>query len=342
MNDPPLKSSPLPRVDWQRFSDIVMSLPTWVLTSHVRPDCDAIGSELGMAGVLESLGKKVRIVNGQATPPNLATIDPARRVEVLGEGVTAEAVREAAGLIVLDTSSWVQLGSMADVVRTFPGRKLLVDHHAGEDELGAEKFKDVTAEATGRLVVEAADALRVSLTPAMAKPLFAALATDTGWFRFGSTRPATFQLAARLVDAGASPAAMYADLYEQDTAGRVRLRGLILSRLVTELDGTLVHTYALAEDFVAMEALPSDTEDVVNQTLTVRGTEFAVIFVGIVAGGYKVSFRSRGAADCNRIAQRFGGGGHQAAAGALVEGDLDSVRDGVLAVVREVLQGFRR
>jgi phosphoesterase RecJ-like protein len=104
-----------------------------------------------------------------------------------------------------------------------------------------------------------------------------------------------------------------------------------------ELDGRLVHTHVLNEDYAAMGALPTDTEDVVNQALTVSGTEFAVIFVGLVSGGFKVSFRSRCQADCSQIAQHFGGGGHHAAAGATLPGAFHEVRDRVLPVVREAL-----
>jgi phosphoesterase RecJ-like protein len=212
-------------IDWPRFAQIVKAHQRFLLVSHVRPDCDALGSELGMAGVLEALGKSVRIVNGQATPPNLAFIDPARRIGVIGQTVQPAELADVQVLIVLDTSAWAQLGSMGDFLRAFPGKRVVIDHHKSADDLGAELFKDVQAEATGRLVVEAAEALGVKLTPAIATPLFAAVATDTGWFRFSTASAGTYRTAAKLIEAGANPAAIYRDLYEQDTLGRVRLRG---------------------------------------------------------------------------------------------------------------------
>src|SRR6185436_3036329 len=133
--------------------------------------------------------------------------------------------------------------------------------------------------ATGRLVVEAAAALGVKLTKEIATPLFAAIATDTGWFRFASASAGTYRIAEKLIDAGADPAAIYNALYEQDTLGRMKLRGLILSRIETELSGHLAHTYALKEDFAKVNAHPSDTEDVVNLALSIGGTQVAVIFV---------------------------------------------------------------
>jgi phosphoesterase RecJ-like protein len=325
-------------VNWPRFVEIVQAHRRFLLTSHIRPDCDALGSELGMAGVLESLGKQVRIVNGQATPPNLAFIDPQKKIKALGEDVQPAELQDAEVLIILDTSAWAQLGPMAEVIRTTRAKKLLMDHHVGEDDLGAELFKDTSAEATGRLVTEAAERLGVKLTPQIATPLFAAVATDTGWFRFTSANAGTYRTAAKLTEGGASPAAIYRDLYEQDTLGRVKLRGRILERTQVELNGRLAHTYVLKADFAETGALPSDTEDVINMTLAIAGVEAAVIFVEQLKGGFKLSFRSRGRMDCNELARNFGGGGHKAAAGAFQQGTLEEVRPRVLDGVRAAMQ----
>jgi phosphoesterase RecJ-like protein len=326
------------RINWPRFVEIVTAHRRFLLTSHIRPDCDALGSELGMAGVLESLGKEVRIVNGQATPPNLAFIDPGKKIKALGEDVQAADLADAEVLIILDTSAWAQLGPMGEVIRSTGAKKLLMDHHVGEDDLGAELFKDTTAEATGRLVTEAAEHLGVKLTPAIAAPLFAAVATDTGWFRFTSATAGTYRAAAKLIEGGASPAAIYRDLYEQDTLGRVKLRGRILERTELELNGRLAHTYVLKTDFAETGALPSDTEDVINMTLAIAGVEAAVIFVEQLKGGFKLSFRSRGRMDCNELARTLGGGGHKAAAGAFQEGAFQDVQRRVLEAVRAAMQ----
>lgn len=325
--------------NWSRFAEIVHAHQRFLLTSHIRPDCDALGSELGMAGVLEALGKQVTIVNGHATPPNLAFIDPHKKLKHLGTDVQGKDLISAFDvLIILDTSAWAQLGPMREVIEASTAKKLLVDHHVGEDDLNAEHFKNTTAEATGRLVMEAAEALGVKLTPQVATPLFAAIATDTGWYRFGSAGAGTYKLAAKLIEAGASPAGIYASLYERDTIGRVKLRGIILSRVAAELDGKLVHTHVLKEDFTATGALPSDTEDVINMALGIAGTEFAVIFVEQATGGFKISFRSRAGLDCNQIAGKFGGGGHKAAAGAFVPGDYVAASRLVLDAVRQAMR----
>jgi bifunctional oligoribonuclease and PAP phosphatase NrnA len=325
-------------IDWHRFAEIIRGHQRFLLTGHIRPDCDCLGSELALAGMLQALGKEVLIVNGMKTPPNLAFLDPERRIRTIGEDIHAEDLGEIEVLVILDTSAWAQLGPMADVVRTTPALKVLVDHHVSEEDLGAEMFKDTAAEATGRLVLDAAGYLGVPLTETTAEALFAAIATDTGWFRFSSTTAGTYRAAAQLLEAGARPPQIFRQLYEQDTLGRVRLRGLILSRFVSELEGRLVHAHVLKEDFARTGSLPSDTEDVINMGLAIAGTQMAVIMVEQAQGGFKVSFRSRCHVNCNQLAERFGGGGHKAAAGAFVPGTLDVARGQVLDAVRAAMQ----
>jgi len=326
-------------VDWPAFAKIVQENSKFLLTSHIRPDCDALGSELGMAGVLEALGKDVKIVNGHATPDNLAFLDPEQRIKAINVDYQPADLEDREVLIILDTSAWAQLGDMSEVVKSTSARKLIIDHHMGEDDIGAELFKNTSAEATGRLVVEAAEELNVKLTAKMATALFAAVATDTGWYRFPSAGSHSYQLAAKLIDAGASPPKIYGDLYEQETLGRCRLRGMILSRLQTELDGTFVHTYVLKEDFDKSGAVPQDTEDAINLSLAIAGTQFAVILVEQKTGGFKLSFRSRCHLDCSKIAANFGGGGHKAAAGAFIDEPFETAQPKVLDYVRAQLKG---
>jgi phosphoesterase RecJ-like protein len=325
-------------INWSRFVEVVRSKQRFLLVSHIRPDCDALGSELGMAGILDALGKQVRIVNGQPTPPNYQFIDPQKRIKAINVDVQPAELADVEILMVLDTSAWAQLGPMADVVRASKSQKIVLDHHVSSDDLGAEQFKDVQAEATGRLVLQAAQQLGVKLTPEIATPLFAAIATDTGWFRFASTTGDTYRAGAALVDSGARPTAIYNSLYEQDSLARLNLMGRILARAKTELDGRLIHTAVAQDDFKATGALPPDTEDIINLTLNVRGTQVGVILVEQPGGDVKVSFRSRSQVDCSKLAEQFGGGGHKAAAGAFVKGPLAEAQTKVLDAARSVIR----
>jgi phosphoesterase RecJ-like protein len=325
-------------INWPRFVEIVRAHQRFLLVCHVRPDCDALGSELAMAGVLEKLGKDVLPVNDFAIPPTLAFLDPQGKVKQLGKDVTPEQLGDREVIVVLDTTAWIQLGKMADVIRRSKAIKTVLDHHVSGDDLGAELFKNTSAEATGRLVVEAADALGVVLTPEIAEPAFAAVATDTGWFRFSSTTAGTLRLAGRLVDAGAKPDLLYKQLYEHDSLARLKLIGRTLVRARTELGGRLVHTWIERGDFQATGALACDTEDIVNMTLTVSGTEVAVILVEQSNGQFKLSLRSRSDVDCSKLAETFQGGGHMKAAGATLDGPLEAAQARVLEAVRAAMQ----
>jgi bifunctional oligoribonuclease and PAP phosphatase NrnA len=325
-------------IPWPRFVEIVRAHQRFVLTTHVRPDGDAVGSELAMAGVLEALGKDVLLCNDFAVPPSLRFLDPGQKHRQLGVDVSAEQLADRQVLIVLDTTAWAQLGAMADVIKTTKAIKVVIDHHVSGDDLGAELFKDTDAEATGRLVIDAADALGVPIGQAIAEAALVALTTDTGWFRFSSTTAGTLRLAARLVEAGAKPDRIYKELYETDSRARLQLIGRALVHTQSELSGRLIYTWLDRDDFDACGALPSDSEDIINLTLSVGGTQVAVILVEQPKGGFKISFRSRCEVDCSQIAERFGGGGHKKAAGAFLNEPLDAARKKVLDAVRAAMK----
>jgi phosphoesterase RecJ-like protein len=323
-------------IDWQPFVEIVREHQSFVLTSHMRPDCDAIGSELAMLLALRALGKQVRIVNGDTVPPHIAFIDPSNDVSVLGRDLQVADVKPDV-LMVLDTSAWGQLGPMADVVRNTAAKKVVIDHHLSQDDMGATVFKDTTAEATGRLVLSAIDALGVSVTPEMAAPMFAAIATDTGWFRFNSVTALTYAAAGRLVHSGAKPSAIFSSLYEQNTIARLYLQGRILSGAKTEVGGRLIYSSATPRDLTETGAEATDTEDVVNRLLGVAGVDIALLFLELGPEETKVSLRSRTGIDVRKIAEQFGGGGHAAASGVRYPGPLAAAVEAVTAAARKAL-----
>jgi phosphoesterase RecJ-like protein len=323
-------------IDWRPFVELVRAHNSFVLTSHMRPDCDAIGSELALALTLRALGKEVQIVNGDIVPPHIAFIDPANDVLVLGRDLSPADIRPEV-LIILDTSAWAQLGPMADVVRDSSTKKVVIDHHVSQDDMSAITFKDTSAEATGRLVLAAIDALGVKLTPEMATPLFAAIATDTGWFRFNSVTALTYAAAGRLIHSGAQPAAIFSSLYEQNTLARLHLQGRILSATKTELGGRLIYSSATPQDLAETGAEATDTEDVVNRLLGVAGVEVGLLFLELGPEETKVSLRSRTGFDVRKVAEQFGGGGHAAASGVRYPGPLAPAIEALTATVRKML-----
>src|SRR5579872_2579814 len=293
-------------IHWEPLRDVLLSNKRFVLSSHVRPDADALGSELGLAAILEQLGKEVRIVNPSALPATLKFLDPNGRIFKIGEGIEPSQVADCDVHIVVDTSSWGQLQEVGHVLKRTKARKIVIDHHASSDDLGAMEFKDTQAEATGVLILEMADALDLAIPPAVAMPLFCAVATDTGWFRFSSVRESTHRVAARLIDLGAQPDVIYRQLYEQYSLGRIRLAGSVLGRVTLECEGRLAYTWVEFADFDRSGARPVDTEDLVNECLRIGGTECAFIAIEQPNKSIKISFRSRTGVDVASLAEQFG------------------------------------
>ena len=323
-------------IDWTPFVDLVHRHRRFLLTTHVRPDADGLGSQLALAEILRRLDKEVRLVIASTWPPRYNFLDPERRIERFAP--PGDAWRDVDAVVVLDTGTWNQLGDFGPFLKSLPAAKVVIDHHVSQDDLGALQLVDTSAEATGRLVYEAAAALNEPLNEAAANDLFAAVATDTGWFRHANTTTATFALAEQLLQAGARPTALYEHLYEQNTLPRLKLMGLVLNRLQLTANGRVAYTEIRRDDYAATGALPQDTEDLINFGRSVAGVQVALIFMEQPRGGVKVSFRSRGV-DVAKVAGQFGGGGHKLASGAILEEPLPEARARVLAAVEAAMTG---
>jgi phosphoesterase RecJ-like protein len=325
-------------LDWAPFVDLVRRHRRFLLTTHIRPDGDGLGSKLALAETLERQGKDVRLVIASTLPPRYDFLAPPGRIERFtppGDLYNPEVV------VVLDTGTWNQLGDFGPFLRKSSAARAVIDHHLTQDDLGAVRFVDATAEATARLVAEAIAALGAPLSPSAAGHLFVALAMDTGWFRHANTTPATFALAGQLVQAGAQPTLIYEQLFEQYTLSRLKLVGLVLDRLQVTDQGRIAFTEIHRGDYEATGALPQDTEDLVNYTRSIAGVEVGLFFMEQPRGGTKVSFRSRARLDVARIAEQFGGGGHRLASGAVLDAPLPEARARVLEAVRAALGSAR-
>lgn len=320
-------------VDWSPFVEFVHRHQRFLLTTHIRPDGDGLGSMLALADALEAQGKSTLMAVASLLPQRYDFLDPDRRVESFRQ--PDERHRQCDAVIVLDTGTWNQLGDLGAFLRETQAEKFVIDHHLTQDDLGAHRLVDTTAEATGRLVYEAIRALDAPLEPPAASSLFVALAMDTGWFRHSNTQARSFALAGRLVEAGARPEPLHEQLFERNSLPRLKLLGKALERLQFELDGRLAWTAILRDDYQATGALPQDTEDLVNYTRSVAGVEVGVLLMEQPRGGVKVSFRSRPGVDVARIAERFGGGGHRQASGAVLDMPLEQARGRVIQAIAD-------
>ncbi len=327
-------------IDWSPFVAFVARHSRFLIMTHVRPDGDALGSELALAAGLRKKGKSARVVVASNLGP---------RYEFLNPGGTAVERFNAPGtefddcdaIIVVDTGTWSQLGDFGAYMRSRSVGKAVIDHHRTQDDLGGLRFLDITAEAAGRLIHEAITALDVKLDAEMAHPLFMALATDTGWFRHANTTPTTYALAETLMAAGARPQEIYEAIYEQISLPRMKLTGLALERMTETAGGKIVWSEIRTADYAATGAVPADTEDLISYARSITGAEMAMIFIEQADGGTKVSFRGKEPHDVSKLAERFGGGGHKLAAGATVAMPLVQAREAVLKAAADTLPPTR-
>ena len=325
-------------IDWTPLADLIATHDRFLVTTHVRPDGDALGSEVGMAGLLRQKGKDVRVVNSSRTPPRYDFLDPtATFFEHFGSPEVPNSLSDREVLVILDLSAWSQLGDMAPWVRSFSGTKVVIDHHVSQDDLGAIFLKDTTAEATGTLVARAIRALNGTFTPEISTGLLTAIAMDTGWFRHPNTKANTLREVAGLVEAGARIDEIYRLLFERGTLGRLRLLGETLASMRVSSRGRVAYAGVTRETLERTGAIPQDTEDLVDYTVSIEGVEVGLLFIEQARGGVKLSIRSRQGLDCSKLAGRFGGGGHKAASGAMLPEPIESSVQAVLYAVEEEL-----
>ena len=323
-------------IDWSPFVEFVNSHQRFLIMTHVRPDGDALGSEIGLACALRHLGKSARVAIASDLGPRYefanSETTPIERFEAPGDEF-----RDVDAIIVVDTGTWNQLGDFGPFMRSMNCGKAVIDHHQTQDDLGGIRFVDTNAEAAGRLIYDATVSLGAPITAEAANALFLALATDTGWFRHSSVVPRTFDLAEELVRKGAKPTPLYDAIFGTSTLARMRLIGKALDRLKAEANGKIVYTEIHWSDYTETGAIPPDTEDLINYPRAVSGVEIALVFIEQRDGTTKVSFRAKESQDVGKLAEQFGGGGHRLASGATVKKPLAEARSAVLAAAKSAL-----
>ncbi len=325
-------------IDWTPLADLIETHDRFLITTHVRPDGDALGSEVGMVGLLRQKGKDVRVVNTSRTPPRYDFLDPSGILfEHFGTQVTPAELGDREVAVILDLSAWSQLGDMAGYIGEFAGPRVVIDHHVSQDDLGATFLKDTAAEATGTLIVRAIRALGGKFTPEVATGLLTAIAMDTGWFRHSNTRPETLRTAADLVESGASIERIYRLLFERNTVGRLRLMGEALAGLRTDCRRPDRLRHGHSRRHRADRRDPARHRGPGRFHRESQWRQVGLLFMEQARGGIKMSLRSRDGLDCARLAGGFGGGGHRAAAGAILPEPLAESVERVLAAVREAL-----
>jgi phosphoesterase RecJ-like protein len=322
---------------WDAATTAIREARSAVVVGHVHPDGDSLGSILALAQALRRLG--LQVVASFSEPyevPAPLRVLPGQ--ELLVSPAEVPAAPEL--LVAVDTASLARLGTLADRADQ-AGRLLVIDHHASNVDFGELRLVDPDAAAAGMLVAELIDRLGVAYDVSIASCVYAAIASDTGSFRFGTTSPAVHRLAARLLEVGIAHDFISRSLFDTHPVGWLPMIAGVLGR--AELDSAAADSAGMVWAAVTTDELAryglgfEQAETVVDVLRTIEGADVAAVFKQREPDLWIVSTRSRGAVDVGSACVSLGGGGHRLAAGYTARGSLSEV----VATLRSALLGRR-
>jgi phosphoesterase RecJ-like protein len=300
-----------------------------VVSSHERPDGDAIGSGMALVLALRAMGKDARMVMC-GEPPSYLRPFPA----VDGLWITRHVDEVFDAAVIMECS---------DLSRTGVGGLdrspvLNIDHHPGNVRYGAINWVDESAAACGELAYTLIRALGAPVTAEVATHVYLAILTDTGSFHFSHLSPRTFDIAARCVEAGANPEAIARTHYDSNRMARVRLFGSVLSGMAVDPTGRIAMLTMTPEMAAAAGGTYDDTEGLINFPLSVQEVVAVAFFKqGDSPQQWRVSLRSKGPVDIGRIAAARGGGGHRNAAACILTGEVEPLRAELMTALAEAV-----
>jgi phosphoesterase RecJ-like protein len=301
-----------------------------LVISHKDADGDTLGSALAMKHVFEGMGKQVTV---RVPPPVPGTY----RFLPGFDAVNAEEDGETPDLaVVMDASNRERF---SDVVTSLPATVPLVniDHHVSNTRFGTVNLVVVGACSTAEVTYDLLGEWDWPVSAPIATNLYVGVLTDTGGFRHENTTERALEIAARLVQAGADPANIAEKVYKSLKLTTMKLTAMVLGTIGFDCDDRLVHAQVTQELLGRAGAAMDETEGLIDMLQSVDGLELAILFKEMAPQLTKISIRSRGAANANLLAQVFGGGGHERAAGAEISEPLQVAMEKVLAEARRVL-----
>jgi len=300
----------------------------FMITSHIRPDGDGLGSGLALYWILKSLGKDAEVVLHDRVPPAYMVLPGSELVTVQDDLTGAY---DAAFII-----------ECSDVDR--PGLPSLrnqfvinIDHHSTTEPFGDINWIDSTSAAVGEMIYNLSKALGVEVTKEIAECIYTALLTDTGSFHFSNTTERTLKIASELVRRGVEPARISQALYYSYPYSRIKLLGMVLSGIERDESGRVAWVTMDRDMMSEADASEEDADGIVNHALSVGDVEAVAFFKELSPGIYRVSLRSKGKTNVARIAETFGGGGHKNAAGCRIQGDFRDVKRQVIEALQASL-----
>jgi bifunctional oligoribonuclease and PAP phosphatase NrnA len=312
----------------RRISELIGRHRVFLISAHERLDGDALGSELALCQMLRSLGKEAIIYNQDPTPGNYLFLPGSDGI--VRELPPLEAFEVA---FILDCSELERVGRESTRIATIPNL-VNIDHHVSNGGFCDVRLIDPQASSTAELIFRLVRHMDFVLSREMATCLYTAILTDTGGFRYSNTRPGALLAAADLVAAGAEPQWISENVFESDSPSRVLLLAAVLPTLLLEEGGRVGSLVVTRKALADAGALPEHSEGFVDLPRSIRGVEISILFAELPDGSFKLSLRSKGKVNVERVARAFGGGGHVNAAGCRVQGDLVEIRRRVIEAIR--------
>lgn len=306
---------------------------SFVVAAHASPDGDALGATAAMGFILEALGKSFSLLNDSPVPPQYGWLElPAPLLDTPPDDAYDLA-------LALDCGDGPRLGNLQQALD--PARMAVIDHHLGNPGFGAVNWVDPGRCATGEMVALLAKDLGVPLTGPIAPALYAAMATDTGFFSFGGTTAESLELVAEMIRGGLDVGVTGALIKNQWTMNRLRLWSEVLGQIGLLHDGQ-VGVIRISQTMLKRTGTgPEDCEGLINNALRLRGVAAAILARELPEGGVKFSLRSVGAVNIQAVAASFGGGGHKNAAGGKLDAPLDAAGDMLSAAVARAVDAAR-
>ncbi len=314
--------------------EVIKKSGRFLITGHIRPDGDSLGSELALYHFLGDMGKQVVVYNQDLTPANYAFL-PGTDCIVH----TLPAIDNFDAVFILDCGDLQRVGEEGQKIRQ-ASMLINVDHHLADGEFSHITINDPAASSTGELLWRLFREMSIDLSADAANCLYAAILTDTGGFRYANTKRETMLAAAELIGVGANPQWLSENIYENNERVKLLLLRQVLETLDIETDcriGSLDVSLKARRD---LGAAYEHTEGLVDLPRTIRGVEVALLFTEMSEGLIKVSLRSKDGINIEPAARRFGGGGHMNAASCQVKGELAAVKQMLFKEITELLDSW--
>jgi len=322
---------------YQQFIASLSHAKSVLITTHVRPDGDALGSTAALHLALKQKGIRSEVLLLSHLPTKYSFIFRDNAVpfhDAENENLAAMDFSKYDCLLVADTGTWNQLPGLKPMVEHRNIPKLVLDHHLTQEDWADQKLVIKEAAAAGEIVAELLDQWDVPMTRGIASALYVAIASDTGWFQFSNTRPFTMRLAAKLMEAGVDTDVLYQHLYQNERAERLKVQTRAMQSMELLANGRLAVMTLKQADLEETNAHVNDTENLINIPLMVKTVEASILIIEPRDfGPVRVSLRSKGQIDVSKFAEQFGGGGHARASGLKIEGTVQEAHDKVVAAM---------